>query len=319
MELIRLVLPVFLIIFLGWLFGWRGIIPHDHSKPLIGYVFYVAAPAIIFLSIQEYSIEELFVWRFWVGYALAIIAVMVLSVLLFAVVFRYSLEDSFFAGLCCSVANVVMLGYPILHEIIGKKAVLPMAMCVLVFNIIVSPSIIFFLEWLKYKVVSWKAVGSALYQLVKNPFILAAFFGVLFSAFHLQLPHFGEKFLQYLALALIPVALFSVGLDLNAFHFKGNGLYIFLITVVNLVVRPLITIPIAMFMGLPPLLIVALVVFSSVPTAKSIYIFASKYEIKQVEAAAVIACTSIVAVITIPALLYLLRFFYPEIFSHIAV
>ncbi len=317
--LVDIVLPIFLIVIAGWLLAYFDLIPEKVAAGLMQYVFYAACPAIIFLTISSYEIEKLLVWRFWIAYPLSIFVTVISAFAVFRYFFRRDVYTSAIAGFCSALANTIMLGFPVLMGIAGKHATVPMAMTVIIANCLVVPGILFIFELhaKKETLTEGRAVvRAALLSTVKNPLIISAALGVIFSLFEIKLPTFLVTFFRYLGASIIPCALFSIGVELRFFKVSGNLAGAFVITLFNLLIRPALAILIALLLELSPFYSVALVIFSSVPTAKSMFIYAGNYRFFEKEAAAVISLTTLASLLTIPCFIAVCHHLWPEVFLH---
>ena len=83
-----------------------------------------------------------------------------------------------------------------------------------------------------------------------------------------------------------------------------------------MLIRPALAILIAFMLELSPFYSVALVIFSSVPTAKSMFIYAGKYHFFEKEAAAEISLTTLGSLLTIPCFIAICHHLWPEVFLH---
>jgi malonate transporter len=77
--------------------------------------------------------------------------------------------------------------------------------------------------------------------LVRNPLISAPLLGILFSTLALSLPKAVSNFLELMAAATGPGALFALGLSLVGRKLTGNAVEIAWLVVLKLVVQPIIT------------------------------------------------------------------------------
>lgn len=315
MLLLNSVLPTFFIIALGWLLGHFKVLTEENARQLSLYVFWVAAPAIIFVSISQYDLQQIFVWQFWLAHILSILLLAIFTMFAFYFVFKSSGIEAMMAGLTATVKNTIMIGFPILTAIVGPKAAIPMAVTVVVFNCILTPILLFTFEVHKVTtregVSSWQILLSSFYGMVKNPMVVAAFLGVIFSWLKWTLPVFLNLPLHYIAPSFVPCALVAVGIGLKAFSLSGNKAKIVFIAFANLVLCPVIAIALAYLLNLSAFYAISLVVLSSMPTAKTMYVYASKYGYFQQETAAIISLTTLVSIISIPIFIYLCQSLWP--------
>lgn len=320
MLLVDIVLPIFLLIILGWLLTYFKFVPNEIAQNLMIYLFWAAGPAIIFLTISSYHISQVIMWRFWVAYSVEITFVTILSYYLFRYIFHESKIVTITSAFSTVVKNTVIIGFPVLMGIAGQKAAIPMAITVIIFNCFVAPVLMFMLE---LNAASGKSEDtkkmflSAIRTTFKNPLVLSAFLGIAFSVLDIHLPFFLKKLLLYLALSFVPCALFAVGAELRSFRLEGNLFKIFLIASINLLLCPIIAVGLCYALDLSPFYAAALVIFSSVPTAKSMYIYVSRYPHFAKEVSAIISVTTVCSMATIPIFIYLSYWLWPSTFKHL--
>lgn len=290
------------------------------AKSLVVYLFWVALPAVIFYTLSSYHISEILVWRFWVAYPLTTAIIVVATLIVFPIVFKESAVNTMIASLSAGIKNTLLIGFPVMLGIVGKKAAIPMAITVIIFTCVLSPLMLFIFE-LNNQAGQGRGrrqiLATTLKSISKNPLIVAALLGVIFSVFHIPVPGFINKTLGYFALSVVPCALFAVGIELNGFKLKGNVNKTLFVTIAALVVCPVIAIILSFLLKLSPFYSVALVIFSAMPTAKSMFIYASKYQVFQEESSAIISLTTILSVISIPVFIYICHWLWPSVFVNL--
>jgi malonate transporter and related proteins len=317
--LFNAIAPIFLIVLFGFLLGKFKLLSANITGALMQYVIYGAGPGIVFYAIISNPISKLLYWRFWVAYPVSLIIVIAITAFLFKFILKRSSFVSMVAGFGAAMANTVIIGYPVLAGFIGHTAAIPMAITVLAFAAIFIPVVIFVFEIKestdKNESTSINAlVKSAILDTLKNPMVIAVIIAVVLTACHIPIPKFISKFSFYLGESIIPVALFSVGLDLSEFKAQGNLLDVSITSFINLVISPLVAIGVALLLHMSPVFAVALVIFSSVPTAKTLYMISGKYQLYNKEVAAIISMTTVFAVITIPFYTYIAKLIWPSVF-----
>lgn len=322
MLITNIILSIFLLVATGYLLGYFKLVPVESAGPLMLYVFWAAVPAIVFSTISEYQLPEIFVWRFWVAYLLGILIITLVCYSIFRYFFSGTNQMSaIIAGFSATAKNTIMIGLPVLIGITGKKAVIPMAITVIVFSCFIVPIIMFLFEINLHKEKNHAhAEGhiliNSLVATLKNPQVIAAILGLIFSAFQIPLPKFLKTLFEYFGQSIIPCALFAIGLSLVNTSIKGNIAKSLTVTFINLFICPCFAILLSYLLNLSPFYAVALVIFSSVPTAKIMYIYASKYHFFEQETATIISLTTIFSVLTIPLFIYISSLLWPVVFHH---
>ena len=307
MELADLILPVFAVVVTGWLVGAAGYLPRGLSDALIHFAYNVAMPALLIVTIAQEPADALIDWRFLVAFGGG-------SLLCFALVFGivrmrggYSLASQTMYGMAASMTNTGFVALPVLHAIYGQRVVLPAAIATVFVAVVMFPVSIILLEWARQEA-RQPGAGSALLlpHILLNPMVLATLVGIAWSALRLPMPMPVDAFLNILAAALAPCALFAIGLGLSidALHTKlGRSL---LLAAIKLVIMPLIVFGLSIAFGLSPLYTIAAVICAAVPTAKTVYILAGEYRCEETMVAATVSMTTLLSIVSLPVWLYLL-------------
>ena len=320
--LINAILPIFLIIFLGWLLAYFNLVSTKTAEALMQYVFYAAAPAIVIWAITDYQFSQLLYWRFWIAYSLSTFIVIFGVAAIYKYILRRDSKDRFWpflSGGSASITNAIMIGFPIFDSVVGSRAAIPMAIILIIFFVFLTPPLMLLFELHTGKDKhgnQFMLLLSALKGTITNPVIIGVAIGVIIAGSHITLPKFLETFIHTLGFSMAPCALFSVGLGLKKFSIKGNLLDVGLITFVKLIITPAISIIIAMLLGVSGFYSVALVIFSTAPTAKLIYVYAKKYRVYEKEVAAIISLTTILSILSIPLYIYISKILWPVVFVH---
>ena len=115
-----------------------------------------------------------------------------------------------------------------------------------------------------------------------------------------------DAYLNILADALAPCALFAIGLGLSIDGLHANIRLSLLLAVIKLVIMPLIVFGLSIAFGLSPLYTIAAVICAAVPTAKTVYILAGEYRCEEIMVAATVSMTTLFSVVSLPVWLYML-------------
>ena len=113
-------------------------------------------------------------------------------------------------------------------------------------------------------------------------------------------------YLNIIAAALTPCALFAIGLGLSVEGVRSNLTASIALAVVKLVIMPLIVYGLCLASGLNPLYTIAAVVCAAVPTAKTVYVLAHESKVEEPLVAATVSITTMLSVATLLGWLYLL-------------
>ena len=307
MEVADLVFPVFAVIVTGWLAGWLGYISRSLADGLVHFAYNVAMPALLFVTIAQEPAGNLLEWRFLLAFGGG-------SILCFALVFLAvragwggDLASSTIYGMAAAMTNTGFVALPIQHAIYGQPAVLPAAIATVFVAGAMFPATVVLLESERSGAHGRSTRPVVLVkQIVLNPMVLSTMIGLAWAITGLPIPAPIAAYMNILAAALTPCALFAIGLGLSVEGMRSNLAASLALAAVKLVIMPLIVYALCVASGLNPLYTVAAVVCGAVPTAKTVYILAGEYKVEEPLVAATISITTLMSVPTLLAWLYAL-------------
>jgi len=194
--------PIFLIIALGFAavrFEWLS---QTESRALGAFVLRFAMPAQIFKALSSRPLAEIADARLLGAYLAA-------SLICFAAVFalyaRGGRARAAMRALGGSSPNSGFVGFPIASLLIGPKAAIALALCLIVENLVTIPMALALAE---SSGLSQRALGL---RLAKNPLLIAIALGVAASLIGLALPAPLARAVDLLAAAAPAAALFAIG------------------------------------------------------------------------------------------------------------
>jgi predicted permease len=307
MQVASLVLPVFAIIVTGWLAGWLGYLSRSLADALVHFAYNVAMPALLVVTIAQEPARNLLEWRFLLAFGGG-------SLLCFALVFlavrlgwKRDLAASTISGMTAAMTNTGFVALPILHAVYGQPAVLPAAVATVFVAAVLFPITVILVESDKHSVrePSDRPAGL-LKQILLNPMVLSTLIGLAWAVAGLPMPAPVAGYLNIIAAALTPCALFAIGLGLSVEGLRAHFTASVALAAVKLLVLPLIVYGLCLVSDLKPLYTVAAVVCAAVPTAKTMYVLAHEYKVEEPLVAATISITTMLSVVTLLGWLYLL-------------
>jgi malonate transporter len=307
MQVASLVLPVFAIIVTGWLAGWLGYLSRSLADALVHFAYNVAMPALLIVTIAQEPARNLLEWRFLLAFGGG-------SLLCFALVFlaarlgwKRDLAASTIYGMTAAMTNTGFVALPILHAVYGQPAVLPAAVATVFVAAVMFPITVILVESDKHIVREPSDRPAGLVkQILLNPMVLSTLIGLAWAIAGLPMPAPVAGYLNIIAAALTPCALFAIGLGLSVDGLRAHFTASLALAVVKLLVLPLIVYGLCVVSGLKPLYTVAAVVCAAVPTAKTMYVLAHEHKIEEPLVAATISITTMLSVATLLGSLYLL-------------
>jgi len=308
-DVVNLALPFFGLIFAGAVAAKLFHIEERTGDRLNILVLYFALPAMIYRTVASAPFEQLLNWPY-------ILATSVSTLLMFVAAFTFAVlvlgVRVHVAGLQASAAsygNVGYMGLILSVVVFGEAAAVP-AILIFCFDILIQFTLVPLAG-----AIGTSAHGATRTELGRriagsvllHPFFVATAAGAVAAAFELQLPTALDSFLEMMARAAAPAALFALGITLSKRRFAGVGPEFPVIVGLKMFAHPVIVLAVlSLIGGFDPLWISVAVLMAALPTAASVYIFAEQYDAYLEGASSSILVTTLVSAVTVPALLYVI-------------
>ncbi len=302
LAIIYSLLPIFSLIMLGFVFRrWK--FPSDNfwvSADRLTY--FVLLPALIIqkLAVADFassSVSQLF---FILCISVVIIGIFALISGTFLRISSAALT-SVFQGSIRPNTYVVLASASTLYGPEGLAlAVIPLAGVIPLVNILCIISFAYYVPNGK------RTAGGVLKSIFKNPLVLACLIGISLNISRIGLPYFTYDLFGILSSAALPLGLISVGTGLRALGQQQTLLPIVLSSLAKLTLMPLCAFLLLQYLGVSGLSLAVGTLFCAVPCAVSSYILAGHLNGDQPLMASIITIETLVAFITMPALLVLL-------------
>lgn len=307
MHLLGLILPIFAIVVAGWLARTTGYLPRELAPLLTRFSYYVAMPALVFLTIGDETLRSLIDWRFLAAFGGG-------SLLCFAVVMAIargrrgtSLGTSAMTGAAVALTNTAFVALPILKALYGKPGVLAAAIATIFIGVLMVPVLVVLLEISRSASARTVRIGPLIRPIATNPLIVSTLLGLAWSLTGLGMPQSLDTFLSVLGEALTPCALFAIGLELTLGNLRDRLPLYALLTLSKLLLVPLVVYLLCLWIGLDRDTMVAAVVCAAVPTGKTAYILAVEYDVEKTMVGAVISMSTLFSIVTMVAWLYVVQ------------
>ncbi len=308
LSTLSVVLPIFALIFAGWVTRRIGVLGPQATSELNRFVIYLALPALLFDIIAHASWVDLWQPGFVAAFGLGTALVFCMTIALRLRRPRH-LADAAIDGLNAGYANTGFVGFPLALVALGRDALAPTLIATILTACVLFAAAIVLIETglqtEKRPAHLALKVGSSL---VRNPLLMAPVLGALVPLTGQTVPAPAESFLKLLGGAASPCALVALGLFLAAE--RGPAEQDFgsaaLLVGFKLVLQPLVTwvLATAVF-ALPPLLTHAAVLLSALPTGTGPFMLAEFYRREADVTSDVILGSTVASVLTISAYLAL--------------
>jgi predicted permease len=265
-------------------------------------VFYFAFPAALFVVTARAPIDKIFNWPFisaFIGGALlTLLIALIVARFWFA---HHDLATLTMVGLAAGWGNVGYMGFPLILTAYGQDGALPALISSFCSIILFVGSAIAILEGARASGTSPPRVALHLARmLLRNPLVTSPLFGILFSIAEFPLPKAVGNYLDLMAAAVVPAALFSLGLSLVGHKPIGNVGEVIWLATLKTVVNPILTfVLVTNVFSIEPLWSQVAVILSAMPAAANIFVIAQQYNVHFRTVSAAIVVSTGMSVVTI--------------------
>lgn len=303
-AILNVVFPVFGLMLAGYLVGRAGLLGEDSGRALNGFVYYVALPALFFGSMAEVPLQHIFNWPLILAFGGGTLITFIFSIVVALIFFRGRFGEVSLHGLTAIFSNTGYMGVPLLQIAFGQEGVLAAVITTVITAVVVVGAGVILLELDRHKdSAPLVIVRNASAGLAKNPLILSALAGILYSASGLPLPQSIATFMELAGNAAAPAALFAIGLFMVGKSLtEGMGEVVW-ISSLKLLVMPLVTAWLAYsvldMQGVPAK---AAIIQSALPTGALMFVLAQQYGVYVQRATSVILISTVISVLTLSVL-----------------
>jgi malonate transporter and related proteins len=308
LAILNVVLPVFGIILAGYLCGRFRLLDEASSEALNRFVYFLALPALFFISIARVGVADVLNWRFLAGYGGGVIVTAVVAVAGGRRLFANRLAAQGLHGLSAIFANTGYMGIPLLVTAFGPAAALPAIIATVLNGAVIMALGLFVVEIdMSRDRGAGVAVFDALVGVAKSPLVLAAAGGILCSSLGLAVPEAAARFCDILGAAAPPAALFAIGLFLVGRSLTAGLAETGWLVLHKLLVQPLVTA--AIVFGLLPMerpWAASAVALAALPTGSLVFVLAQQYGVYVQRATAAILVSTVLSIVTLFAVFALL-------------
>ncbi len=305
-EILAVVLPVFLVIGLGYFLKRIGLIDSAFLFQTNRLVYYVALPLLLFYKIGTADFFANFNGALVIGASLAIAIGFILSYGYAALrgyppAARGSFSQGSFRG------NLAYIGLAIVLNAYGEDALtragILMGFLVPVLNFFAILALL-----LPHRNAGdQRGAMFWIRQIALNPLILASFAGILWSFLHLPLPQVAERSLKIASGMTLPLALMAIGGAFSLEKLRGDLVRAFLATGIKLAWLPLIAAGLLWMLEVRGLDLAIGVLMSGAPAATATYIMAHQMKGDSELAGSIVMMSTLASAVTYTAALYILR------------
>ncbi len=298
-ETILNVLPVFLLILIGWVIVRSGYMKADIGDALGDFVFRAAVPVLLFRTLAKSDFHGASPLRLWLAYFAAVAVTWTLAHLVATRIFGRDVRTGILSGMSAAFANNVFIGLPLVARMVGEQGVVAVSILLAAHLPVMMVAGSILMENAERKE-SQEGIGASLLlvtgqvarSLVTNPLIIGIFAGLAVRLGGFELTGIPEVLADQIAGMAAPAALISLGMAAHKYGLSGNIGLASSTSVFKLMVLPALVWAFCHLLGLSPAWTAAMVLTSSVPTGVNVWLIANRFQTGQGLAASAITLTT---------------------------
>lgn len=308
--------PVVLLIAIGFIAGRAQWIRAEGTKDLGNLVFLVLTPVLLFRTMSQVRIEQLDFKP--------VLAYFVAAFLLFAgtlAVQGFNRRAAVLA-LAATFSNTVMIGIPLVSLMYGPEGLVTLLTLISVHSLVLLTSAVVVLELAvaheqsllpdatrdraalrRHSVITvLVAFRSAVFHPVPLPIIC----GLLFAQTSLKIPAVVDRPLELLANAFGPLALLLVGVTLALSQVGRHWRQALALTGLKNLVHPLLVALLCMLLDVSGVPMAAMVVVAALPIGANVFMFSQRYEVAEDLITASVLVSTVLSLLTLTLVVVLL-------------
>lgn len=300
MELVHLVLPDCLLIFLGWCLKNKLQFTPEFFSGVEKLVYFFLFPALLIKSLMLAPISLSKAGNLFLVCLLLSLVGLALS---YASKWFYPSNTlSLNSSSQCAYRFNTYIGLSLAPAIAGADSVAIMAVLV----------------GFTVPIVNVLAVNSMakqqghhpLKEILKNPLVLSTLVGLTLNLTGITFPAFMENTLDKLGRSTVPLGLICVGAALVLRNGTQQGALLGWMLAIRLGIMPIVAITLALLFILPEVTAQTLVLFAALPTASAAYILTVRMGGDARLVASIISLSTVISMITIPIWIYIARLIF---------
>ena len=306
------ILPIFLIIAIGFIANRKGILPNAANKYLVDMVMLVTCPCMIISSLLGQEMDPSLVTNtilMFVGSAAFFILFYFIAWIFVVKIMKVSADqDAGVYMIMFTTVNNGFIGFPVTYAIFGDEILFYMVIFQIMLIIYVYSAGVIQVNYGSPRVSDLKGMAKALV----NTCTIATLISVVLLFLNIRLPEIIFDAVELVGSATTPVSMLVVGMQLGNSNFKkvfGNRRLV-LMSLVKMISVPALTFLAVNWLPIAVGLKIALIFGATFPVSVSVVTISSMEEKNSVLAAEGVALTTLLAMITLPVMALLLSTYY---------
>ncbi len=307
-EILPIVLPVFVVITMGFCLKKTGLVPRAFMNDLNRLIYYIALPSLLFHKIATANFLSSFNPKLLAAMVVSTVGCCLLSYL-YGVVRGYSasLKGAFCQG--SFRGNLAYVGLAIVFQAFGEAGFaiggILLGFMVPLLNLLSILALVFAQKN------RFENIGLSFYirQVLYNPLIIASLAGIIWSFIGWPIPVILDRSLAIVTGMALPLALISIGASFSFKKLRGDLGVALLATCNKIILMPIATGLLLLIFGVRGQEFAIGVLLAGTPVAAAAYIMAQQLYSDAELSGAIIALSTLCSLGTYTLTLYILHYF----------
>lgn len=293
--LLKQIIIMFILMFIGFVLFKEKIISDQGSKDLGKILLYLIIPTVI---VKNFMIEPTAEKVNELIFSILISVVCMIVSIVIAYLF-FGKKD----GISCfssAFSNAGFIGIPLVLATLGGDAVFYVSMMIVLVNA---------LQWTfgVYVMTNDKSFINPK-KIITNPIVIAVVIGLIFFCLNIKVPKMVEESMTIISNMNTPVAMIVSGVylaqaDLKKMFLKLNNYYV---SLVRLIVIPVACIALCKLLPNVELkIILAILIAASTPVGSNVAIFSQTYNLDYKKAIEHVCISTLLCLVTLPVVIYI--------------
>lgn len=307
-TLLNVVLPVFIVVALGYLLTYRKMLNEAQIDGLMQFAQGVAIPILLFRAMVSFDFDAGFEPSLMITYYTSATIGFLAGALGARLFFGRPWEDCVVIGFCCLFANTLLLGVSITERAFGPDSLTGNYAILAVHSPFCYGIGITAMEVLRNRDKGGLRILTAVFKaMFKNMLIMAILSGFVVNLSGFSIPTPLDDALAMIARAGLPLALFALGGVMVRYRPEGDLRTIAMVCIIVLILQPAVVWVLGTQLNVPHELFRSALVTAAMAPGVNCYVFANMYgRAKRVAASSVLLATAL-SIITILGWLSLLH------------
>jgi len=302
MLIINTLVPIFLLILLGYFFKRIRFPDENFWKHLDKFNYFVLFPSLLIYKLSTADIRNITSFDFIIVTLLSLTLISILLIVVnkqlkfgnsaFTSIYQGAIRFNTYVFLALSDAMLSTEGFVLAMLLITFMIPVINVFCISIFSAYVPKNKITVIAFIK--------------SILRNPLILSCIFAGTFNLLGFTFPDLIKNTLSIMSSAALPLGLLSVGVGLHLSEIRDTKMAMIVSSFAKLLVLPLIMFVIGRLFGLENDKMILLILFASMPTASSAYVLARELggDLKLISS--IISIQTILSIFTISIIIWLL-------------